>query len=190
MTVSLSSCSIWWLMAASVASETSSQHCCNSGNCSGWSSLVRSLTCDLKTVGALTISIRPVSSSVSWHNAEVDKLREIIALDRQGTQQQRSELPTVTPPGMWVNTRWEFIYLIFTRMPGEVTVVDSGLCCRIPCLSSAIISLCLLNLHRHSRSPVSDYKHRTVARSILSSNWLSSLTEPTLNRNMSAVPAE
>ena len=38
----------------------------------------------------------------------------------------------------------EFTYLVFTRMPGGVTVGDSGLCCCVPCLSSAIISLCLL----------------------------------------------
>ena len=38
----------------------------------------------------------------------------------------------------------EFIYLVFTRMPGGVTVCDSGLCCCVPCLSSAIKSLCLV----------------------------------------------
>ena len=32
----------------------------------------------------------------------------------------------------------EFIDLVFTRMPGRVTIGDSGLCCRVPCLSSAI----------------------------------------------------
>ena len=32
--------------------------------------------------------------------------REIIALDRQGTQQQKPEPPTVTSPGMRVNTRY------------------------------------------------------------------------------------
>ena len=40
----------------------------------------------------------------------------------------------------------EFIYLVFPRMPGGVTVDDSGLCCCVPCLSSAIISLCVLFL--------------------------------------------
>ena len=30
----------------------------------------------------------------------------------------------------------EFIHLAFTRTPGEVTVGDSGLCCRVPPLSS------------------------------------------------------
>ena len=45
----------------------------------------------------------------------------------------------------------EFIYLVFTRTPGGVTVGDSGLCCCVPCLSSAIISLCLLILHERSR---------------------------------------
>ena len=34
------------------------------------------------------------------------KHREIIALDRQGTQQQSLELPTVTPPGVRVNTMY------------------------------------------------------------------------------------
>ena len=38
----------------------------------------------------------------------------------------------------------ELLYLVFTRMPGGVTVGDSGLCCCVPCLSSSIISLCLL----------------------------------------------
>ena len=33
------------------------------------------------------------------------------------------------------------IYL--THMPGGVTVVDSGLCCCVPCLRSAITSFCL-----------------------------------------------
>ena len=38
----------------------------------------------------------------------------------------------------------EFMCLVFTHTPGGVTVGDSGLCCCVPCLSSAIISLCLL----------------------------------------------
>ena len=33
------------------------------------------------------------------------------------------------------------MYHVFTRMPGGVTVVDSCICCRVPCLSSVIISL-------------------------------------------------
>ena len=41
----------------------------------------------------------------------------------------------------------EFVYLVFTCMPGGVTVGDSGLCCCVPCLSSAFISLCLLILY-------------------------------------------
>ena len=36
----------------------------------------------------------------------------------------------------------EFVRLVFTRTPGGVTVGDSGLCRCVPCLSSAIISLC------------------------------------------------
>ena len=38
----------------------------------------------------------------------------------------------------------EFIYLVDTCMPGGVTIGSSGLCCCVPCLSSAIISLCSL----------------------------------------------
>ena len=37
----------------------------------------------------------------------------------------------------------DFMYRVFTRMPGGVTVDDSGLCCCVPCLSSAVIFLCL-----------------------------------------------
>ena len=52
----------------------------------------------------------------------------------------------------------EFIYLVFTRVPGGVTVGDSGLCCCIPCLSKAVIFLCLVILHRRLRPhSVSDY---------------------------------
>ena len=35
---------------------------------------------------------------------QINKQREMIALDRQGTQQQRPESPRVTPPGVRVNT--------------------------------------------------------------------------------------
>ena len=37
----------------------------------------------------------------------------------------------------------EFMYVVFTRMPGAVTVGGVGLCCCVPCLSSAIMSLSL-----------------------------------------------
>ena len=40
----------------------------------------------------------------------------------------------------------EFIYRVFTRTSGGVTVGDSGLSCCVPCLSSAIVSLCLVIL--------------------------------------------
>lgn len=32
----------------------------------------------------------------------------------------------------------EFMYFVQTRMPGEITVCDSGLSCYVPCLSIAI----------------------------------------------------
>ena len=37
---------------------------------------------------------------------KINKQREIIALNKQGTQQQRPESSTVTPPGIQVNTRY------------------------------------------------------------------------------------
>ena len=40
----------------------------------------------------------------------------------------------------------EFIYPVFTCMPGGDTVVDSGLSFCVPCLLSAINSICLLCL--------------------------------------------
>ena len=43
----------------------------------------------------------------------------------------------------------EFIYPVFTRTPGGVTVGDSGVCCCVPCLSSAIICLCLMVVVEH-----------------------------------------
>ena len=48
----------------------------------------------------------------------------------------------------------EFIYLVFTGVPGRLTVGDSGLCRCVPCLSTAIISitsLCLLVSVKHCR---------------------------------------
>ena len=38
----------------------------------------------------------------------------------------------------------EFNYFLFARMPGGVTVGDSGLSHCVPCRSNAISSLCLL----------------------------------------------
>ena len=51
-------------------------------------------------------------------------------------------------------------YLAFICMPGGVTVGDSGLCCCVPCLSSAALSRRLLVLHRNSRPhSVSEYNN-------------------------------
>ena len=36
----------------------------------------------------------------------------------------------------------EFMYLVFTRMPGGVTAGDSDLYCCVPCLLSAITFAC------------------------------------------------
>ena len=47
----------------------------------------------------LTWTLRPIT-----YLLHLSQQREIIALDRQGTQQQRPESPTVTPPGVRVNT--------------------------------------------------------------------------------------
>ena len=79
--------------------------------------------------------------------------KEIIALDRQGTQQQRPEgyICYWGHPFFQYVPLVEFKYLVFTRTPGGVIVGDSGLCCCVPCLSSAIISLWLLILHKRTR---------------------------------------
>ena len=53
---------------------------------------------------------------------------------------------------------WWKLYTAFPRMPGGVTVGDSGLCCCVPCLSSALISVCLSSLHKSCKPhSVSDY---------------------------------
>ena len=43
----------------------------------------------------------------------------------------------------------KFLYLVFTRTPGEVTIDNLGLCSCVPCLSSVITSCSLLN-HNYS----------------------------------------
>ena len=37
-----------------------------------------------------------------------------------------------------------YIYHVFACMPGGVAADNSGLCCCVPCLLSAIVSLCLV----------------------------------------------
>ena len=69
----------------------------------------------------------------------INEQREIIALDRQGTQQQRPESPMDTPRGVRVNTRY--------RNSTKGTSSKHNLCRYVPCLSSAIISLRLLIQH-------------------------------------------
>ena len=39
----------------------------------------------------------------------------------------------------------EFTYPAFTHVPGGVTIVDSGLCCCVPCLMNAINYLCCVS---------------------------------------------
>ena len=46
----------------------------------------------------------------------------------------------------WECTLVEFTYLVLTRMTGRFTVSYSGLCSHVPCLSSAIISLCQVKI--------------------------------------------
>ena len=57
----------------------------------------------------MIISVLRLKSDTEWgleRLCKIKKQREIIALDKQGTQQQRPESPTVTPPGVRVNTRY------------------------------------------------------------------------------------
>ena len=79
----------------------------------------------------------------------------------------------------------EFIYFVFTRTPGGVTVGDSGLCCCVPCLSSAIIYLCWFQyiLYWWQRVKLSHFTLRKLgtksermdtARQIWHDSWLKS----------------
>ena len=66
----------------------------------------------------------------------------------------------------------EFMHIVLTHMPGEITAGESGLCHCVPCLSSAIISLCLFILRQHSRCcPVSDEEICSTARSDHCLTW-------------------
>ena len=40
----------------------------------------------------------------------------------------------------------EFMYLVFTRMPGGVTVGDSGLCCCVPSAERVIFRCVLIQV--------------------------------------------
>ena len=61
--------------------------------------------------------------SFLFAKCSINKQREITALDRQGTQQQRPESPTVTPPGVRVNTR----YINFTKGTSSTRDAPSGI---------------------------------------------------------------
>ena len=60
----------------------------------------------------------------------------------------------------------EFMYLVFTRTPGGVIIGDSGLCCCVPCLSSAIISLCLL-IHIYQAQRLTGLKTQTSQNRVI-----------------------
>ena len=72
-------------------------------------------------------------------------------LNRQGTQQQKPESSTVTPPCMRVNTVYinsmkdaslkKGLYRVFTHTLGGVIMGNAGLCHCVPCLLSATNSL-------------------------------------------------
>ena len=47
-----------------------------------------------------------IDNHEKWTFVHFQQTKEIIAFDRQGTQQQRPESPMVTPTGMRVNTRY------------------------------------------------------------------------------------
>ena len=49
-------------------------------------------------------NFKTFATSVTLFMPTLSKQREIIVLNKQGTQQQRPELPMVTPPGVRVNT--------------------------------------------------------------------------------------
>ena len=68
--------------------------------------LVQNRTCDRRGRVALGGSV-PGGSGGRILFFRAKSSTEIIALDRQGTQQQRPDSPAVTPPGVRVNTRYK-----------------------------------------------------------------------------------
>ena len=78
-----------------------------------------------------------MSNSVYDH---INKRRGIIALDRRGTQQQRSESPTVTP-GVRVNTR----YINSTKGASSTKVAY---------ISSISVALGDTGVYRHTTEPM------------------------------------
>ena len=59
----------------------------------------------------------------------------------------------------------EFMHLVFTRMPGGVTVGDSGHYCCVPCLSNAIISLGLLTAF-YAHFAISSHVHLETGKNL------------------------
>ena len=68
----------------------------------------------------------------------INKQREIIERDRQGTQQQRPESPTVTPPGIQGEARMSCTMLL----PFEIR-----LCVHHTILANLVQSLALKNVY-------------------------------------------
>ena len=75
---------------------------------------------------------------------EINKQREAIAVDRQGTQQQRPESPTVTPPGMQVNAR----YINSTKGASSSTCP----CTSCPPHFCFALNACFMLVHMHKFS--------------------------------------
>ena len=67
--------------------------------------------------------VKKLKIKKNYNIPEINKQREITALNRQGTQRQRPELPTVTPPGVLVNTR----YTNSTKGTSSDKVAPSGM---------------------------------------------------------------
>ena len=91
----------------------------------------------------------------------INEQKKLTVLKREGTQQQRPELPIVTLPSVRVN-RWYInstrcylgwnlciLYYLFACQ-GGVTIGDSDLYCCVPSLLSAVNSFCLLCLQCNS----------------------------------------
>ena len=77
------------------------------------------------------------------------------------------------PSTLTMYLSWSFYTLYLVARQVGVTLGDSGLCCCVPCLSSAVVSLCLLILHKRSRPhSVSDYNNSLWSQRVsVYKNW-------------------
>ena len=123
--------------------------------------------------------VEPISRSKDYVRSWI-KTDSVVCLSTPVSPSVLGTEDVYAPGGVllwWCTFAGVYIPCVYTRMPGGVTVCGSGLCCCVPCLSSAIISLCLLILHDRSRPhSVSDYISKSNCLWITHKDWFLSLS--------------